>query len=91
MTPTAVLAMRLGETPGRASLQVGFRSMSLPVTHSVTVVGEIARPYGDVPVVEIADHLESQYERGESFDEVIVFELLNRVLEADEVITQPRR
>ncbi len=60
--------------------------VNLPPTDSSDVTS-ISRPYEDVPASQLADMLEGQYSQG-SLDEAIVWELLERALEAEGSIAQ---
>jgi hypothetical protein len=42
------------------------------------------RPYRDYPLVELIEWLETQYSRGESFNELVVWELAARAAEAEQ-------
>ena len=48
-----------------------------------TVSGEVERPYKGVPIAEIADQIQHDYSDGRPHDDALVFELLNRALEAE--------
>lgn len=47
------------------------------------LIGEVARPYKSVPITQIADQIQHDYSNGHLFDEALVFEVLNRALEAE--------
>ncbi|MGH6718216.1 MAG: hypothetical protein ACREER_02775 [Alphaproteobacteria bacterium] len=60
--------------------------MSTPVaTHETQGVADRdpQRPYADYPAVRLCEMLERQYDQGQPFDELIVFELANRALAAE--------
>ena len=55
----------------------------------VVVTGEPVRPYRNVPAGELADQIEFDFKDGKPFNEAIVFELVNRALEAEGLALKP--
>jgi hypothetical protein len=78
---------------GRWSLLGGalaWRAMSTVHAHGkVVVTGEPVRPYRNVPAGELADQIEFDFNDGKPFNEAIVFELVNRALEAEGLALKP--
>ena len=46
-------------------------------------------PYADTPTEVLVDSLEAQYDRGEPFSPEMVFEALNRLIDADRLGLPP--